>query len=1074
MTDEPIRILLVEDEPAHAELVRRAFETRGDRVQLQIAESLSEARERLAPPAVLPHLIISDWRLPDGEGMELLSSGGARLTVPVMIMTSHGNERVAVDALKAGALDYVVKSETTLLDMPHLAERVLREWEVRVERERMQQALRDSEGRFRLLAENATDVISRHDLRGAVLYVSPSCHAVLGYEPADLIGLSWMDLVHPDDRTTVTSAPVGTADRIVPFTLSFRICRQDGAYIWLESIGRGIRNATTGALEEIHVSSRDITERKRSEEKFYRVFHFSPVAMIIGRLPDMHFMDLNGAFLKMTGYARDEVVGRTPSDLNLWADEDDRARVAALLQPATQIKEIDVKYRMRTGEIGVGLLSFEPIEFGGVPCVLGAYHDITARQHAEMALRVSEEKFNKAFRSSPAAIAISDTTSRHYLDVNDAFVQMMGYTREELLGHTARDVHLWVDLTERERVLSLMQQQGFVRDLEVHFQNKPGEVRVALMSVETVDLNGAPCLLTTLYDTTERRRAEDALRESEQKFRTIIEQSTEGFVLIDTGGQVLEWNQAQVRISGIPREEAVEHFIWEVQLRMVAAERRTPEVQARLQAVTLAALRTGESPLFDQALEAIVEKPDGERRIIQQSTFPVRSEVGLRLGSMASDITERKRSEKALRQYAERLAILHEIDQAILAAKSIEDIGDAALSRIHRFVPSWRAEVMLFDFEADAATVAAAYCDGQKASVRERLALSTLGAASNLKAGQLYVVDDLAQLATPAPREQHLRAAGTRSRVDAPLMVLGAQIGVLGLEAKQPEAFQGESLEVVREVADQLAVAIQNARLLERTQRHAKELEQRVAERTRELAAANERLTELDRLKSKFVSDVSHELRTPIANLKLHVELLEHGRPEKHDHYLTVVKQQARRLGQLVDDILNLSRLEMGKLRVVFGPVDLNFVVEQIVAAHQPRAESSGLVLSFVPLVDLQPVRGEVNQLAQVVTNLVINALNYTLAGSVRVTMSQSETEACLQIEDTGIGIDPDDLPNIFDRFYRGRGSQRSETPGTGLGLAIVKEIIDLHEGRIEVTSQVKQGTTFKVWLPLSLVSRAG
>jgi PAS domain S-box-containing protein len=822
MTDEPIRVLLVEDEPAHAELVRRAFEARGDRVQLHIAESLSEARAHLAPPAALPHLIISDWRLPDGEGMELLSSGGERLTVPVMIMTSHGNERVAVDALKAGALDYVVKSETTLLDMPHLAERVLREWDVRVEHERMQQAL-----------------------------------------------------------------------------------------------------------------------------------------------------------------------------------------------------------------------------------------------------RASEEKFNKAFRSSPAAIAISDTTSRHYLDVNDAFVQMTGHTREVLIGHTARDVHLWADLHDRDRMLTQMAQQGFVRDLEVHFQHMTGEVRMALMSVETVDLNGVPCLLTTLYDTTERRRAEDALRESEQKFRTIIEQSTEGFVLVDAAGQVIEWNQAQARISGIPREEAVGSLFGDVQLRMTVTENRTPERQAHLQAEMQQALFTGESPLFHHALEVILEKPDGERRFIQQTIFPVRSEAGLRIGSMASDITERKRSEEALRQYAERLAILHEIDQAILAAKSIEEIADAALSRIHRSVPGWRAEVMLFDFEVDTATVVAAYCNGQKVSASERQALATLGSALNLKAGQLYVVDDLVQLAAPTLREQRLIAAGTRSRVDAPLIVLGEQLGVLGLEAVRPAAFRGESLDVVSEVADQLAVAIQNARLLEQTQRHAKELEQRVAERTRELAAANERLTELDRLKSKFVSDVSHELRTPIANLKLHVELLEHGRPEKHDHYLTVVKQQARRLGQLVDDILNLSRLEMGKLRVVFGPVDLNFVVEQIVAAHQPRAESSGLALSFAPLVDLKPVRGEVNQLAQVVTNLVINALNYTSAGSVTVTMSQSDTEACLQIEDTGMGIDPDDLPNIFDRFYRGRRSQRSETPGTGLGLAIVKEIVDLHEGRIEVYSQVKQGTTFKVWLPL-------
>jgi signal transduction histidine kinase len=444
----------------------------------------------------------------------------------------------------------------------------------------------------------------------------------------------------------------------------------------------------------------------------------------------------------------------------------------------------------------------------------------------------------------------------------------------------------------------------------------------------------------------------------------------------------------------------------------------------------------------------------------------VRTEAGLRVGSMTSDITERKRSEEAQRQYAERLALLHEIDQAILAAKSIEDIADAALSRIQRSVHSWRVKVMLFDFDLAEAVVVASYCEGVRLLPGERLPLTDLGSLVTLRPGELYVINDLTELLAPSPGQLRQISEGARSSVDAPLIVLGQLIGVLSLDATQWDAFHGEVADVAREVADQLAVAIQNARLLEQTQRHAKELEQRVAERTRELAAANERLTELDRLKSKFVSDVSHELRTPIANLKLHVELLERGRPEKHEHYLTVVKQQARRLGQLVDDILNLSRLEMGKQRVAFGPVDLNFVVDQIVTAHQPRAESSTLTLSFVPLPDLPPVRGEVNQLAQVVTNLLSNALNYTATGAIRVTTSQNSTAACVQIEDTGMGIDSEDLPNIFDRFYRGRRSQRSETPGTGLGLAIVKEIIDLHEGRLEVSSMVKQGTTFRVWLP--------
>jgi DNA-binding NtrC family response regulator len=135
-----LEVLLVEDDPAHAELIQRAFARRGNAFRLTIVPSVTEARQQIE--ACPPALIIADWLLPDGQGTDLIGKNGNLSNAPVILMTSHGNERVAVEALKAGALDYIVKSETSLADMPHTAERALREWENIVQRKRVEQELR--------------------------------------------------------------------------------------------------------------------------------------------------------------------------------------------------------------------------------------------------------------------------------------------------------------------------------------------------------------------------------------------------------------------------------------------------------------------------------------------------------------------------------------------------------------------------------------------------------------------------------------------------------------------------------------------------------------------------------------------------------------------------------------------------------------------------------------------------------------------------------------------------------------------------------------------------------------------
>ncbi len=227
---------------------------------------------------------------------------------------------------------------------------------------------------------------------------------------------------------------------------------------------------------------------------------------------------------------------------------------------------------------------------------------------------------------------------------------------------------------------------------------------------------------------------------------------------------------------------------------------------------------------------------------------------------------------------------------------------------------------------------------------------------------------------------------------------------------------------------------------------------------------------ELDRLKDLFVSDVSHELRTPTTNISLYLELMETATPHKQVEYLGVLKEQTRLLMKLVEDILDLSRLAIGKTRKIeFTDVDLNNLVEQVVTAHRPLAEASGLELVFEPVMDLPPVWGEPNQLARVINNLISNAIHYTTHGGVYVQTYEEQGDVCLNIKDTGIGIGPDDQAHIFERFYRGQQVRQSKMHGTGLGLAIVKEIIDLHESEIYVQSEVGTGSTFTIRFPLQV-----
>ena len=236
-------------------------------------------------------------------------------------------------------------------------------------------------------------------------------------------------------------------------------------------------------------------------------------------------------------------------------------------------------------------------------------------------------------------------------------------------------------------------------------------------------------------------------------------------------------------------------------------------------------------------------------------------------------------------------------------------------------------------------------------------------------------------------------------------------------------------------------------------------------------------LKTLDRVKTRFVSNVSHELRTPITTIKLYAELLQRH-PEKQKEYIATLTREASRQARLVEDILEISRIDAGRLEMNPRPTILSQLTEVVVVNYQALAQERGLTLEHRPMNISGAGPGPValvdqERMMQVLNNLVENAIRYTPAGGkVVISTGQKEAEgrvwATATLEDTGMGIPEDELPHIFERFFRGEQPRLMQLPGTGLGLAIVKEIVELHGGQITLESHVEEGTTFTVWLPLA------
>jgi PAS domain S-box-containing protein len=400
-------------------------------------------------------------------------------------------------------------------------------------RKKAEEALRLSERKYRDIVENAPIGIYRATLDGGFLTVNPAMAHILKYDtPEELIeevdrkGMAEAIFARPGRRREIDVAALAT-DGWSIFEEQFR-CK-DGSIVTLNLHHRFAPIRNTNAFE-FEGFAEDITERKKaenalreSEEKFRVLAETVPPAIVL--LQDDGFVYVNPAMCRITGYSEGELLAMKHWE---WAPEDDRdllrERGRARLRGEPVPSQYEQRVLTRDGELRWVIVSAGAVEFKDKPAIIASLLDITEAKRVEEKLRQSEELLVTAFRTSLDSASINRMSDGLFLAVNDGFCEITGYSSEEVIGRTSRELNLWVDNEDRARLIREMSARGFVTRMEIEFRRKDGSIFYHQMSARRIDIDGVPCMVIVGRDITDQKRADEQLRASLEEKTVLLKE----------------------------------------------------------------------------------------------------------------------------------------------------------------------------------------------------------------------------------------------------------------------------------------------------------------------------------------------------------------------------------------------------------------------------------------------------------------------------------------------------------------------------------------------------------------------
>jgi PAS domain S-box-containing protein len=755
---------------------------------------------------------------------------------------------------------------------------------------------------------------------------------------------------------------------------------------------------------------------------------------------DMTLVFANPAGLRLFGAARaEEAVGRrvwdfiAPESRDLVAARVHDAHGTGGVQPPQREMLLDIDGRAFPAEV-----NSMPITYEGEPAILATVRDLTNRETAQKAVSDSETFLRRVLDTTSDLVYIYDLVENRNVYANREIVDYLGYTPEQIrdFGSTLFDRILDPDdalAVSAHHAAMATAKDGETRDVEYRMRNSDGQWRwlhsrdVPFSRDETGRVTQ---ILGSAQDTTDRKLAVDALAVETQRLKAHLDNSPLATIEFDPQRRVTRWSEAAERLFGWTSDEimgrsVIGDFPWVYEDDIQAVSRVADELSS------------------GRALTSVSEnrnyRKDGSvinciwyNSALLDSTGHVES-----LMSRVLDVTDRVRAEEELRDSEERY-------RSVVAVLRDGIILQAADGRLLTFND---AAAEIFHIEPGAAV-------GQTSVSRDWGTIRLDG--------------------TDLPGDEHPSMLTFRTGEPCTDMLVGVKgpEGVRWIEVNtEPMIRPGETLPYA--VVVSCADVTERRRVAEELESYRTDLERVVEERTRELTETNRALEEASRAKSQFLASMSHELRTPLNSIIGFTGIMLQGLTgeltSEQRAQLGMVNRAGRQLLGLVSDVLDLERIESGRIELELEDVDVRKLATGLADTVRPMAEDVGLTLDLD--LDRAPafVHTDRSKLEQILLNFLSNSVKYTETGSIALIVEKrGDGSAAFAVRDTGIGIAAEDQERIFEEFRQLPAHRGAKHPGSGLGLAISVQLAEVIGGHIELESTLAVGSTFTLVLPSS------